>query len=220
MSMTPFSLRLTQAARLMLWVFLTMTTMGPFASDTVTVELRFPEGGLKERYRCLRDSQGMEVRIGPHEEWHANGTLKGVVNWRGGVEEGDAVFYFPDGRKSYATHYRAGKKNGFATVWYPNGQKQWQAMYQDGQTNGVWREWFADGRKKFEAMYRKGRLDGHATWWHANGRIEQERDYDLGKSLADSVRAYDSSGRLTYPLPSSSMVRPQGASAMAENESH
>lgn len=213
-------MRLIQSGRRLLLTCLAASAMVALASDTVTVEVRFPEGGLKERYRCVRDSQGLEVREGRQEEWHANGNLKGVVNWRGGVEEGDAVFYFPDGRKSYETHYRGGKKNGFATVWFPNGQKQWQAMYQDGQTQGVWREWYADGRKKFEAMYRKGRLDGHATWWHANGRIEQERDYDLGKSLAGSVKAYDSSGRLTYPLPPSPALNPQGVPAMAESESH
>jgi antitoxin component YwqK of YwqJK toxin-antitoxin module len=187
---------------------------------TDQVETRYPDGRVQERYRTLRAEGGEVVRDGLAEEFYPDGKLKGTVLWKNGKQEGDAVFYHPDGRKSYATHYRQGKKWGFATVWYANGQKQWEAMYQDGLTHGVWREWYRDGKRKFTGMYSKGRLDGRATWWYPNGRLQQERDYSQGQSVPGTVKAYDSTGRQTFPAPQSRLKQDIPESAMAESLAH
>jgi antitoxin component YwqK of YwqJK toxin-antitoxin module len=191
----------------------------PAQDQTEQVETRYPSGQIQERYRTMRLA-GEVVRDGLAEEFYPDGKLKGTVFWKNGKQEGDAVFYHPDGRKSYATHYRQGKKWGFATVWYANGQKQWEAMYQDGLTHGVWREWYRDGKRKFMGMYSKGRLDGRATWWYPNGRLQQERDYSQGQSLPGSVKAYDSTGRQTFPAPQSKSKQDRPESAMAESLAH
>lgn len=189
----------------------TASTLETAVIETVQVVTKHPNGQINESYRVINLKSGESLRDGLAEEFYPDGRLKGKVPWKAGKQDGDAVFYHPDGQKSYATHYRMGKKWGFATVWYTNGQKQWEAMYQDGLTHGIWREWYRDGKRKFTAMYSKGRLDGRATWWYPNGRLQQERDYSLGESVPGTVKAYDSTGRQTFPAPPGSQPgSPQG----------
>jgi hypothetical protein len=181
------------------FVFLIGTMSWVLAADTTLVERHNPTGELVERYGTLLDSLGHPQKEGLAEEWYSDGTLKSRIRWKKGQKDGDAIYNHSNGRKSHATHYQEGKKLGFSTAWFENGQKQWEAMFRADQANGVWREWYSDGKKKMEALYDRGRLNGHVTWWYPNGRIQQERDYHDGVTVPGTVRAYDSTGQLSFP---------------------
>jgi hypothetical protein len=175
-----------------------------YAADTTWNESHFPNGQLQVRFGIVPDSLGQPQKNGMAQEWYADGTLKSQILWKNGWMEGDALFFHPNGRKAKATHYQSGKRMGFSAAWFASGQKQWEAMFQNDQPNGVWREWHANGKRKMEALYDRGKLNGHATWWYPNGRMQQERDYQQGLSMAGTVKAYDSTGRVTYPVPAQS----------------
>jgi MORN repeat variant len=204
------------------WFILCSLGMTAMAAsvDTTWVESRFANGQLQSRVGTLPDSSGRAQNCGLAQEWYSDGTLKSQIPWKQGAMEGDAIYFHSNGRKAKATHYQDGKKLGFSASWYANGQKQWEAMFQNDQANGIWREWHPNGKRKIEALYDRGKLNGHVSWWYPNGRLQQERDYQQGQSIPGSVKAYDSTGVLIFPVPNSNLSSGNRDGSAADQESH
>ncbi|WP_291401586.1 hypothetical protein [Daejeonella sp.] len=70
--------------------------------------------------------------------------------------EGDAIFYYEDGKIKQRLHLVNNKVSGIDTSYYPNGQMAEQSIYLGGLRNGTCKEWYENGKLKSIAIYQDG----------------------------------------------------------------
>ena len=72
--------------------------------------------------------------------------------------EGDAIFYFEDGKIMEKLYVFNNKISGMNIIYYPNGQIAKQSNYIDGLKHGSCKEWYENGKPKSIAIYEEGDL--------------------------------------------------------------
>jgi S1-C subfamily serine protease/antitoxin component YwqK of YwqJK toxin-antitoxin module len=72
--------------------------------------------------------------------------------------EGEATWYFKNGKIEQKRYYYNNKINGKNTFYYDNGQIAQEASYNHGLYNGMYQEWYKTGKLKITALYEDGSL--------------------------------------------------------------
>jgi S1-C subfamily serine protease/antitoxin component YwqK of YwqJK toxin-antitoxin module len=72
--------------------------------------------------------------------------------------EGEANWYFPNGKIKQRIFYFNNKINGKNTTYYDNGQINQEVNYDYGIYNGLYQQWYKTGRPKLTAYYDDGKL--------------------------------------------------------------
>lgn len=72
--------------------------------------------------------------------------------------EGDAIFYFEDGKIKERLYMTNNKVDGTNTSYYPNGQIAEQMNFSSGLKHGYCKEWYENGKTKSIAIYEDGYL--------------------------------------------------------------
>ena len=72
--------------------------------------------------------------------------------------EGEATWYFNNGKIEQKRFYFNNKINGKNTFYYDNGQIAQEANYEQGAYNGLYQQWYKTGKPKITAYYERGRL--------------------------------------------------------------
>lgn len=72
--------------------------------------------------------------------------------------EGEATWYYKNGKIQQKRYYYNNKINGKNTFYYDNGQIAQEANYNHGVLNGMYQQWYKTGRLKITALYEDGSL--------------------------------------------------------------
>ncbi len=72
--------------------------------------------------------------------------------------EGEATWYFPNGKVEQKRFYFNNKINGRNAFYYENGQMAKLINYSFGITHGSYQEWYKSGKTRFKALYENGKL--------------------------------------------------------------
>ena len=72
--------------------------------------------------------------------------------------EGEATWYFKNGKTEQKRYYYNNKINGKNTFYYDNGQIAQEANYDHGAYNGLYQQWYKTGKLKITALYEHGSL--------------------------------------------------------------
>ena len=72
--------------------------------------------------------------------------------------EGEATWYFPNGKIEQNRYYYNNNINGENTSYYENGQKEREVNYYHGRLNGDYKLWYKTGKQKLYANYENGTL--------------------------------------------------------------
>lgn len=72
--------------------------------------------------------------------------------------EGEATWYFKNGKIEQKRYYYNNKINGKNTFYYDNGQIAQEANYAYGVYDGLYQQWYKTGKPKINALYEKGNL--------------------------------------------------------------
>jgi S1-C subfamily serine protease/antitoxin component YwqK of YwqJK toxin-antitoxin module len=72
--------------------------------------------------------------------------------------EGEATWYFKNGKIEQKRYYFNNKINGKNTFYYDNGQMAQQINYRLGVYDGLYQQWYKTGKLKISAFYETGRL--------------------------------------------------------------
>jgi uncharacterized protein len=70
--------------------------------------------------------------------------------------EGEAIFYFEDGKIKEKIYLLNNKVTGLNTKYYPNGQIFKELNYSNGLKHGSCKEWYENGKPKSIAIYEEG----------------------------------------------------------------
>jgi len=72
--------------------------------------------------------------------------------------EGEATWYFKNGKIEQKRYYINNKINGKYTFYYDNGQVAQEANYEFGNLAGTYLQWYKTGKPKIVALYENGEL--------------------------------------------------------------
>jgi len=98
-----------------------------------------------EVWREALDSAGDWVRHGRDVKYFLDGQVKAEENWKMGVLDGPADYWFPNGRKQGATVYLHGLPEGRAVSWREDGSIESEKNWKSGKLEGWYRHWNTHG---------------------------------------------------------------------------
>jgi antitoxin component YwqK of YwqJK toxin-antitoxin module len=126
-------------------------------------------------------------------EKYPDGTIKSEVSMRGGLKNGEARYYYPNGKievrmqyaddqlnglyeefdvngkKTEITTFADGLKNGSQKTFYENGQVQMQANFENDKLHGAYAEFYPNGQPRVSGQYKLGLFDGTWNYYESNG---------------------------------------------------
>jgi len=115
---------------------------------------------LVEEYWVIRKN-GTFVKEGTHKEFHDNGKMAQLTNYKNDERDGAATFWNENGNKYSEEFYKDGNKSGRSLAFGEKGEVLEEGEYVDGKKNGKW--------KFFKA-----------------GKLTKEIDYKLGKEIKET----------------------------------
>jgi hypothetical protein len=121
---------------ILLFVSVTSCSQEVLQSDTVTM------GGLVYKVGDNHPFTGTVVGKGREDYRRVAYVFK--KTYKDGVQDGDTVFLYPDGKLESKVPYKNGKVDGFALRYWPNGKPKARIHFVDGQRGGVKGEMFWD----------------------------------------------------------------------------
>jgi len=147
-----------------------------------------------------------------------NRTAEGPI--RGGLPEGDWMFYSADGKLSAETRMQAGKmtgpqilfnpdgrqrafhtlvdgrRQGPSTLFHPDGSVSDNLNYLGDQLEGPAQGWWPDGGPRYTATWKAGKLEGPSLEYFSSGAKRFEAFYVAGKKDGPA-RTWNEKGELT-----------------------
>ena len=151
-----------------------------------------------------------------------NRTAEGPI--RGGLPEGDWIFYSSDGKLSAETRMQAGRmtgpqilfnpdgrqrafhtlvdgrRQGPSTLFHPDGSVSDNLNYLGDQLEGPAQGWWPDGTPRYTATWKAGKLEGPSLEYHPSGAKRSEAFYVLGKKDGPA-RTWNEKGELLIEEP-------------------
>ena len=110
------------------------------------------------------------VANGQRTEYHEDGSIKTISNWKDGKAHGKVTHYYPNKQIEVEANYIAGKEEGASIAYHPNG-----AVHK-------------------KVTYRNGRLVGEAMFYTETGQLYERDIYDHEGNLI-YVLKLDKEGR-------------------------
>ena len=99
--------------------------------------------------------------------------------------EGEATWYFKNGKIEQKRYYFNNKINGKNTFYYDNGQISSEANYHDGTLNGNQQQWYLTGNRKLSGLFENGTLvDNKYIEYDENGlgALVYNENFNLNKA--------------------------------------
>jgi antitoxin component YwqK of YwqJK toxin-antitoxin module len=93
---------------------------------------------------------------GAKKEFHENGKLKSVINYKMDMRHGKCITYYESGKTNLEINYTNDRKEGPFRWYYPTGE-----LYQEGN-------------------YKNNRLDGQLMEFEKNGKLKKVKTYYNG----------------------------------------
>lgn len=134
-------------------------------------------------------------RTSKWSEYWENGSLKSVIIYEKGYQNGNSTFYFENGNIKSYEEYKEGKRHGKLQEYqeYPY-HLITDAVYKDGSLDGEYKA-YNDGKLWRDCIYKDGVIVSEKQY--KNGKIHILRMLDESGNLVD-VRKYDTSGKSVY----------------------
>ena len=122
--------------------------------------------------------------------------------------EGEATWYFKNGKIEQKRYYFNNKINGKNTFYYDNGQMAQEINYSLGVYDGLYQQWYKTGKLKISAYYETGRLVENkyieydenglgALVYNENFRINKEQ---WERKFQDNISRITENGNLSLYL--------------------
>ncbi len=115
------------------------------------------------------------------EEYYPDGALRSVIEYKGTVQDGTAVYYDPSGVKTLELTMVKGKKEGRLRTFFFNGNIQTEEYYHNDLLNGIQTTYNQDGVKLTEIEFRDGVMNGSYKEWHERDILKCSGQYADGQ---------------------------------------
>ncbi len=92
------------------------------------------------------------------KSYYESGRIKNSVNYKDGIIEGEAWFYYDDENKTIKAN----------------------AVFESDMLEGIYTEYFENGTQKAKMLYKAGLADGDAEFYYPNGKLKITAEYKDG----------------------------------------
>ncbi len=96
-------------------------------------------------------------------------------------------------------NFSKGRLDGEAYYYYQNGKLKWRGNYKDGFISGTWEFWNENGEKVYEVDYLNDSLDGEFKSWYPSGNLKEQGNYLKNKKTGEWI-TYNESGTVIDKL--------------------
>ena len=169
--------------------------------DEIRLAKRFNKDGQKESMTVYIDNDEIYTEWSPAGIVLKNGRYRNgkqndlwffnyqegssEVNFKNGVRDGLAVYYYLDGKIFSEGKYKDNLKEGLWIDWYDSEERQIQSKenYQKYEKNGLWEEWYENGNRKLYGNYQDDRKIGKWSYWGPDGRLLKTRIYKYEENV-------------------------------------
>ncbi len=117
--------------------------------------------------------------------YYSDGTMKCVRNLKNGIEHGEQIVYFPNGKVETLCVKDNGIQSGISKAFFKNGKLFAQGNYASGLRDGSWEIWKTNG-DKFIRNYVRDTLHGQTKEIRTNGSIVFGQ-YDKGNEIGEWI---------------------------------
>ncbi len=114
------------------------------------------------------------------ETFYENGVKSSEITYKGGVAEGEALFWHPNGELMQRNYYVNGKVEGLLQRWHANKNPEIEEEYKNDLKNGMSKHYNLDGKLTLEARYINDTLDGKYFEYYPDGSLKIEGKYKNG----------------------------------------
>ncbi|MCD8044624.1 MAG: toxin-antitoxin system YwqK family antitoxin [Tannerellaceae bacterium] len=129
--------------------------------------VKYPDGGLK-----IEANYSQRKRNGEYKKYYQSGQIEEHSNYTDGVIDGTRLLYYEDGKPKV------------------------EANYVKNYRNGDYKEYYPSGEIKLHYVYKMEKPEGINRYYYKNGKIRTESRWSAGKTYADEIKEYHSTGRL------------------------
>lgn len=152
-------------------------------------------------------------RTGEWKEYNEDGSLKSIVHYDKGLQNGPSTDYFNNGKIKSFGEYKQGKKHGKIQEYEENPHRLIsEATYKDGILDGEYKA-YNEGLLWRDCIYKEGKMISEKQY--LNGKIHILKMLDESGNLVD-VRKYDTTGKSVYQ---NQKYRKHDAVRLVEDES-
>ncbi len=111
------------------------------------------------------------------KEYYADGSVKSVIHYKNGKEDGLMTYYRADGGKALEVMMKDGKKEGKLTRWYLNGAIEDISYYKNDSLHGSQSLYDMQGRPTLYIEYENGKKNGAYKSWHQNEMLKESGSF-------------------------------------------
>lgn len=152
-------------------------------------------------------------RTGEWKEYNENGSLKSIVHYDKGLQNGTSTIYFDNGKIKSLGEYKQGKEHGkFQEYEESLHRLVSETTYKDGILDGEYKA-YDKGVLWRDCIYKEGKMVSEKQY--LNGKIHILKMLDESGNLVD-VRKYDTTGQSVYQ---NQKYRKHDAVRLVEDES-
>jgi antitoxin component YwqK of YwqJK toxin-antitoxin module len=118
------------------------------------------------------------IKNGMMREYHLNGNLKSIANWKNDKLSGESITYYEDGTTILSKcNWTEGKRDGTCNYYYSNGAIEIENNYVDGELSGVCKEYYSNGNLYCIVRFKNDLADGCFESYYENGWIKESGFY-------------------------------------------
>lgn len=106
----------------------------------------------------------------PYRETAVDGKVLVDGQLVGGVQDGNWIYYWPDGSRRAGGPWRNDKREGRWLWWHRDGGLATSGSYVNGLQDGLWQYVHQGGKRASEGSYREARQHGPWRYWDSSGK--------------------------------------------------
>lgn len=128
-------------------------------------------------------SEGQMVNSKENGEWiyyYPDGEKRLMATYEDGLENGRFEWYTSDGKVTEVGNYQNGLKHGFWLTYYPNGEVFDSVGYEADRMQGLFIKKYISGSIMQKGTYSRDRHAGQWVSYHENGQKESQGNFEEG----------------------------------------
>lgn len=103
-----------------------------------------------------------------------------TVNYVNGKVEGQATYFFPNGKVAAKADYVNGEIDGEFVQYFENGDTWLVSNFSKSKVHGKRTMYYQSGAVRYEKNFVNDSLDGDVTYYYKNGKVQWTQEYKLG----------------------------------------
>ena len=109
-------------------------------------------------------------------------------------KDGEWIQFFPNGNLKHKINFRGGIANGAAMFYYENGKLWEKGTWVIDHWVGAYQFFYPSGQIAYDWKYNKiGKRTGEQKYYHENGNVKYVGDWENGKTVG-SLKIYSQEG--------------------------